>query len=233
MSSDQSETVEIKSEAREAGVGDAPNDPIAPANDSATEENVVATPSPAERIKVDWYQTEADIVINVLAKGIKKEDVNVDYQANNKIFIKFGMPTGELYERTLNLFKEINLDSCSMKVMSTKLELRMKKLDASSWKSLEAVAVPAEVPPTYPSSSKVKKDWAKLDKELAKEKDEQDVNTLFSTIFESGDDNTKKAMIKSMQESGGTVLSTNWEEVGKKRVEISPPDGMEFRKWDE
>lgn len=54
-------------------------------------------------------------------------------------------------------------------------------------------------PPSYPSSSKIKKDWDKIDKELSKEKDEEsDVNTLFSKIFESGDDNTRKAMIKSM-----------------------------------
>jgi len=195
--------------------------------------DVVATPSPAERIRVDWYQTESDVVINILAKGIKKEDVNVEYQSK-KILIKFAMPTGEMYERTLNLFKEFNLDTCSMKVMSTKIEIRLKKLDASSWTSLEAVAAPTEIIPTYPSSSKHKKDWAKIDKELSKQKDDdQDVNSLFAKIFEGGDDNTKKAMIKSMQESGGTVLSTNWEEVGKKKVEISPPDGMEYRKWDE
>ena len=33
-------------------------------------------------------------------------------------------------------------------------------------------------------------------------------------------------------ESGGTVLSTNWDEVGGKKVEVQPPDGMEFKKWD-
>ena len=33
-------------------------------------------------------------------------------------------------------------------------------------------------------------------------------------------------------ESGGTVLSTNWSEVGKEKVEVKPPDGMEFKKWE-
>uniref|UniRef100_A0A183SE50 SGS domain-containing protein n=1 Tax=Schistocephalus solidus TaxID=70667 RepID=A0A183SE50_SCHSO len=32
-------------------------------------------------------------------------------------------------------------------------------------------------------------------------------------------------------ESGGTVLSTNWDEVGKGKVEVKPPDGMEYRKY--
>lgn len=34
-------------------------------------------------------------------------------------------------------------------------------------------------------------------------------------------------------ESGGTVLSTNWDEISKKQVDIKPPDGMEFKKWDQ
>ena len=37
----------------------------------------------------------------------------------------------------------------------------------------------------------------------------------------------------SVQESGGTVLSTNWSEVGKSKIDVKPPDGMEFKKWDD
>jgi suppressor of G2 allele of SKP1 len=39
-------------------------------------------------------------------------------------------------------------------------------------------------------------------------------------------------MMKSFVESGGTVLSTNWEEVGKKKVDVKAPDGCEYRKWE-
>lgn len=34
-------------------------------------------------------------------------------------------------------------------------------------------------------------------------------------------------------ESGGTVLSTNWKEVAGQKVDVKPPDGMEFKKWNE
>ncbi len=40
-------------------------------------------------------------------------------------------------------------------------------------------------------------------------------------------------MMKSFVESNGTVLSTNWDEVGGKKVECTPPDGMVVRKWNE
>lgn len=32
-------------------------------------------------------------------------------------------------------------------------------------------------------------------------------------------------------ESNGTVLSTNWDEVGKGKVEMKPPDGMEYKEY--
>ena len=36
----------------------------------------------------------------------------------------------------------------------------------------------------------------------------------------------------ALQESNGTVLSTNWKDVGKAPVNCSPPSGMENRKWE-
>ena len=38
---------------------------------------------------------------------------------------------------------------------------------------------------------------------------------FFSQIYANADPETKRAMIKSFTESGGTSLSTNWAEIGK------------------
>lgn len=40
------------------------------------------------------------------------------------------------------------------------------------------------------------------------------------------------SLLFTQVESNGTVLSTNWKEVGAKKVEGSPPDGMEMKKWE-
>ena len=32
-------------------------------------------------------------------------------------------------------------------------------------------------------------------------------------------------------ESGGTTLSTNWSDVGAKKLDVKPPDGMEWKTW--
>jgi len=34
-------------------------------------------------------------------------------------------------------------------------------------------------------------------------------------------------------ESGGTVLSTNWNDVAKAKIDVKPPDGMEWRQWEQ
>jgi suppressor of G2 allele of SKP1 len=98
----------------------------------------------------------------------------------------------------------------------------------------------AERAPAYPTSSKSgPKDWDKLATDLTakskKEKkegsdeemvdaDDSDeggdaVDGFFKKLYKGADDDTRRAMMKSYTESGGTSLSTNWNEVGSKRVE--------------
>ncbi|PWA94193.1 suppressor of G2 allele of SKP1 [Artemisia annua] len=50
-------------------------------------------------------------------------------------------------------------------------------------------------------------------------------------ILDNGGISCKTAGCNSL-ESNGTVMSTNWKEVGSKEVEGTAPDGMELRKWE-
>lgn len=59
------------------------------------------------------------------------------------------------------------------------------------------------------------------------------LNEFFQNLYGNADEDTRRAMMKSFQESGGTALSTNWSEVGKGPVPIKPPQGSEARKWGE
>lgn len=107
--------------------------------------------------------------------------------------------------------------------------------------------------PVYPTSSKSgPKNWDKVVSDLSKkpkkdakegeegasedagiEDEEGDPTTnFFKMLYKDADPDTQKAMMKSYQESNGTALSTNWADVSKGKVETSPPDGMEAKKWD-
>ncbi|CAI0546445.1 unnamed protein product [Linum tenue] len=92
--------------------------------------------------------------------------------------------------------------------------------------------------PTYPSSKPKKVDWDKLEAQVKKEeKDEKldgdaALNKFFREIYKDADEDTRRAMQKSFVESSGTVLSTNWKDVGSKKIEGSAPDGMEMKKWE-
>ena len=119
---------------------------------------------------------------------------------------------------------------------------------------------PTEKGPVYPTSSKSgPKNWDKIVNDLSKkakkdvkkgeegtsegtsesasedagiDDEEGDPTTnFFKTLYKGADPDTQKAMMKSYQESNGTALSTNWAEVSKGKVETSPPDGMEAKKW--
>jgi suppressor of G2 allele of SKP1 len=91
----------------------------------------------------------------------------------------------------------------------------------------------------YPSSAK--HNWQKLDKEIEGDildhyedygMDSGDI--LFKQIYQNGDEEKRRAMMKSFQTSGGTVLSTDWNDVKSKDYEgrdrPEAPGGQEWRK---
>lgn len=69
-----------------------------------------------------------------------------------------------------------------------------------------------------------KKNWDAIIDEFEKEEEQsQGINELFKQIYDAGNEDVRRAMNKSFQESAGTVLSTNWSNVAEKKVEPKPP----------
>ncbi|KAI0963624.1 hypothetical protein AcW1_000650 [Taiwanofungus camphoratus] len=86
-----------------------------------------------------------------------------------------------------------------------------------NWDALTSSLLASDAPPTTQDDPNVGGDAA--------------VNEFFQKLYADADEDTRRAMLKSYQESGGTTLSTNWDEVRRSRVEVKPPEGSEWKKW--
>ncbi|XP_004844321.1 protein SGT1 homolog [Heterocephalus glaber] len=195
------------------------------------------------KIKYDWYQTESQVIITLMIKNVQKNDVNMEF-SEKELSALVKLPSGEDYNLKLRLLHPIIPEQSTFKVLSTKIEIKMKKPEAVRWEKLEGQGdVPtskqfiADVKNLYPSSSHYTRNWDKLVGEIKEEEKNEKLegdaalNKLFQQIYSDGSDEVKRAMNKSFMESGGTVLSTNWSDVGKRKVEINPPDDMEWKKY--
>ncbi|XP_072119603.1 protein SGT1 homolog isoform X4 [Mobula birostris] len=208
--------------------------------DGNTEEQTPKHQTATRKIKHDWYQTDSHVIITIMIKNANKDDVKVEF-AEKSVSASVKLSSEEEYNLKLNLLHPIIAQCCAVKVLGTKIEIKMKKTEAIRWEKLEGIAPDVkhfmpEQPQPYPSSSHYTKDWDKLVMEIKKEENEEKpegdaaLNQLFQKIYADGSDEVKRAMNKSFTESGGTVLSTNWTEVGKKTVAVNPPDDMEWKK---
>lgn len=157
-----------------------------------------------------------------------------------KVSINIKLGEGREYVYEVKLLAKIVAAETETVFYSTKIEVKMKKKSEAKWDSLEwkdeailrnwdSAAQPQ--PPTYPSSSKKRVNWDKIEVPEEEPQGEDALNKVFKDIYRNGSEEQRRAMMKSFQESGGTVLSTNWEDVGKRKVEGTPPDGLIMKNW--
>ncbi|KAF2793675.1 SGS-domain-containing protein [Melanomma pulvis-pyrius CBS 109.77] len=224
----------------------------------AIQKRVVQTP--ADKIKHDWYQNNENVYFTLLAKGVPKDLLTVEIEKDS-LSISFPIQDASDYGYTLDpLFAPIDPANSTFRTTPTKIEVTLKKATPGvKWHDLEGdrdtsdpseekTSVPAHVlrpktneqPPVYPTSSKKGvKNWDKVATDLSSKKegepddDEEGDETarFFKSLYKGAAPDAQRAMMKSYQESGGTVLSTDWKDVGSKTIVPQPPDGMEAKKY--
>ncbi|XP_067331125.1 protein SGT1 homolog isoform X1 [Channa argus] len=191
-------------------------------------------------VKHDWYQTESQVIVTVMVKNVPKDGVCVSFM-EKELSATIQLVSGDNYNLHLHLLHPINPQQSSFKILSTKVEIKMKKTDAIRWEKLEGEGQESNIKHfnsnQYPSSSHYTCKWDKMVVDISEEEKNENLegdaalNKLFQQIYSDGSDEVKRAMNKSFMESGGTVLSTNWGDVGKRTVEMTPPEDVEFKKY--
>jgi len=191
--------------------------------------------------KHDWYQSHTHVIITVLAKNISKEETTVEI-LEKEFNLAIKLPENKEYQINLNLCDKIIPTESTVNHLSTKIEIKLRKASPVQWATLEATGDSVVRPwadtsnvdkHVYPSSSHKKKNWDEIAASVPEVKleGEEGLNKVFQDIYQKGSEDQRRAMMKSFVESGGTVLSTNWDDVGKRYVEGSPPKGLEMKKW--
>lgn len=121
--------------------------------------------------------------------------------------------------------------------MGTKIEITLAKKSSNlKWHALESTGstpvvlpprneTPKEEPKTKAGPAQASK-AAKKDDTIDSDDEEQGdpVDSFFKSLYAKADPDTRRAMMKSYIESNGTALSTNWSDVGSKKVEEHPPN---------
>jgi tetratricopeptide (TPR) repeat protein len=192
----------------------------------------------------EWNQNPNNIFVTLNVSGqldsskvdvvIEKRSVSLRSKESNTV----------LYD--LHLCNSIEPKQSTFEFKGNVVSLNLRKeIEGFNWVTLERekvreVVSESKIMSSYPTSSKVKKNWDQIDKDLDKEmadnpESNEAMMNLFKQIYEKGDEKTRAAMKKSFQTSGGTVLSTNWDEVREKDYEgkdrPEPPKGQEWAKY--
>ncbi|KAF8974055.1 SGS domain-containing protein [Flammula alnicola] len=194
----------------------------------------------------EFYETDEKLTLSIFDRGADPAEVSINFEPR-----KFTYTHGEKSLVLEPLKGQIDPDASDYTVGKVKIEIRLIKRAHGRWGSLTGDSPdPLTAAPTVVSSPeastgvrKPQKNWDALtttilssDKEKSVDEDpnvggDSTLNGFFQKIFGDADEDTKRAMMKSYSESGGTTLSTNWDEVKKGKVEVKPPSGSEWKKW--
>lgn len=209
------------------------------ANLEMKEKGIIESTNTGElKVIYNWIQTPKTVSVEIKSNHELNE---YEVQIHSKSIILLDKKDGSIkYE--LKLTNSIKPSNSQFKINGKRIDFELEKeVFEFNWVNLEFLQ-PVEsgsVLGGYPSSAKSKKDWDKMvseiDQEIKKDSSadsNEGMMKLFKDIYERSDEKTRRAMIKSFQTSGGTVLSTNWDEVKDKDYEGKDrPEAPKGQEW--
>lgn len=142
-------------------------------------------------------------------------DVQIDSKkcecevSGNNFEITIPLTKNKSHSENLILYDDVE-DALEIYNACDKLVIKLKKKNNSVWPRL----LKFEQKEKDFFSSKISKfDHINKSREkIEKKEHKDDLNFFFQDIFGQGDEDSKRAMMKSFQESNGTCLSTDWKE---------------------
>ena len=110
-------------------------------------------------------------------------------------------------------FGEVDPNTVKVDQGKIKIEITLTKSQAINWP--RPLAEDANTKPLYQKWQQVK---------ITEEEDKgEGFEHFIKQMYANATDDERRAMMKSYYESGGTVLSGDWKDVGSRKVEPKPP----------
>ncbi|KZW02003.1 SGS-domain-containing protein [Exidia glandulosa HHB12029] len=193
-----------------------------------------------------FYETDEKVTLSIFEKNVDPDKLEIKFEPH-----KFSYKHGETVLVLDPLRAAIDTAGSDYTVGKVKVEVRLAKTIAGRWGTLVSES-DAEVPapiaapvsqPVQEAPKKPRKNWDGITTNLLSSEKEKTTNEdpnaggdaalngFFQQIYGNADEDTRRAMMKSFVESGGTALSTNWDEVKRAPVPVRPPEGQEYKKW--
>ncbi|KAG0485739.1 hypothetical protein HPP92_009818, partial [Vanilla planifolia] len=88
------------------------------------------------KFRHDYYNTPKELVLTIFAKGIPPENVHVEF-GEQILSISVDIPGEDAFQFQPRLFGKIIPERCKYIVLPSKIEIRLSKVEATAWPSLE------------------------------------------------------------------------------------------------
>jgi hypothetical protein len=174
---------------------------------------IIIMASPTRPINIAHTQNVTTITIVVYTKKFPKDNVLIKY-TEQSVLLTLQYPTN-VYEKEFKLWSKIIPEASEWKLDNYAISIKLTKASPGDWKSLEIenksseIDLESKLPSPYskPKNPEHLKEELKVDddKDVGND-DEVFMRQMKDYYTKNADDKTRQAMIKSMQESGGTAL---------------------------
>jgi suppressor of G2 allele of SKP1 len=167
---------------------------------------------PSFPVRTDTYQTAKTCAVVLYTKGHQVANL-VTHPETDSLTIEMEID-GTPAVKAWKFFG--NVDPASIKVSAGRAttEITLAKASPGNWARVEADA--AELAKLYER-------WSQMKAPKEEEEKNDDLDHFFQKIYKDASPEAQRAMMKSFTESQGTVLSTNWEDIGNRHVDPQPP----------
>lgn len=85
----------------------------------------------------DFYQTYTDVIVSIFAKKVNKDAAKIEFR-ERELAVDLPMPDNKRYKVVIPLYGHIDTEQSSFMILGTKVELKLKKADGTSWPTLRS-----------------------------------------------------------------------------------------------